>query len=493
MAQSPFPRMASLKTVETFRAHLSLHDIEIPVDDAVDAPAKSPLAQPFDGDGVHVGNRFCVLPMEGWDGELDGRPSEFTRRRWRRFGQSGAKLIWGGEAVAVRHDGRASPNQLQMNAATQPAIAALREELVASHRERFGTNADGDMFIGLQLTHSGRFAKPDSSDRPDPKTACVNPVLDRRFKTTPHVFADEELDRLIDRFVDAAKLADACGFDFVDVKQCHGYLGHELLGARNRAGRYGGSQDNRFRFVRSVIQAIQAAVPRLKIGVRLSAIDVVPYRKDADGIGEPEPMDPTSALAGFGVVSNDAVDAALDEPRALLAELHGLGVRWVCITAGTPYYSPHVTRPAFFPPMDGYQPPEDPLRGVARQLRATARLKAAFPDMAFVGSAYSYLQEFLPHVGQQTIRTGMTDFVGLGRIMLSYPDLPADVLSGAPLKRAAICRTFSDCTTGPRMGLISGCYPLDEFYKARPDAARILQVRTAMGKAKIAGPEGGAP
>jgi len=160
MAQSPFPRMASLKTVETFRAHLSLHDIEIPVDDAVDAPAKSPLAQPFDGDGVHVGNRFCVLPMEGWDGELDGRPSEFTRRRWRRFGQSGAKLIWGGEAVAVRHDGRASPNQLQMNAATQPAIAALREELVASHRERFGTNADGDMFIGLQLTHSGRFAKP---------------------------------------------------------------------------------------------------------------------------------------------------------------------------------------------------------------------------------------------------------------------------------------------------------------------------------------------
>ncbi|MEO8482571.1 MAG: NADH:flavin oxidoreductase [Acidobacteriota bacterium] len=483
MAQSPFPRMAALKTVDAFRAHLAQCDIQIPIDDAIAPPAESPLARPLEKDGVRVGNRFCVLPMEGWDGELDGSPSEFTRRRWRRFGQSGAKLIWGGEAVAVRHDGRASPNQLQMNAATQPAIAALREELVSSHRERFGANADADLFIGLQLTHSGRFAKPDASDRPDPKTACVNPVLDRRFKTTPHVFTDDELDRLIDQFIAAAKMAEACGFDFVDVKQCHGYLGHELLGARNREGRYGGSQENRFRFVRTVIQGIQAAVPRLKIGVRLSAIDVVPYRKDAHGVGEPEPMDPTSALAGFGVVSNDALDLALAEPRALLAELSSLGVRWICVTAGTPYYSPHVTRPAFFPPMDGYQPPEDPLRGVARQLRTTAALKAAFPEMVFVGSAYTYLQEFLPHVGQRTVREGMTDFVGLGRMMLSYPDMPADVLAGAPLKRGALCRTFSDCTTGPRMGLISGCYPLDEFYKARPDAATILQVRTAMGKA----------
>ncbi len=475
--------MASFKSVAALRAHLDQHDIRIPLDDALASPAASPLAQPLEHHGVRVGNRFCALPMEGWDGELDGRPSAFTRRRWRRFGQSGAKLIWGGEAVAVRHDGRASPNQLQMNAATQPAIAALRDELVTSHRERFGANADADMFIGLQLTHSGRFAKPDASDRPDPKTACVNPVLDRRFTTTPHVFTDDELDRLVDQFIAAAKMADACGFDFVDVKQCHGYLGHELLGARSRDGRYGGSQENRFRFVRSVIQGIQATVPRMTIGVRLSAVDVVPYRKDQDGVGEPEPMDPTSALAGFGVIPDDRLEPALAEPRALLTELSALGVRWICVTAGTPYYSPHVTRPAFFPPMDGYQPPEDPLRGVARQLQTTAALKAAFPEMVFVGSAYTYLQDFLPHVGQHTVRTGMTDFVGLGRIMLSYPDLPSDVLAGRPLQRGAICRTFSDCTTGPRMGLISGCYPLDEFYKARPDAARILQIRTAMGKA----------
>ena len=123
-----------------------------------------------------------------------------------------------------------------------------------------------------------------------------------------------------------------------------------------------------------------------------------------------------------------------------------------------------------FPPSDGYQPPEDPLRGVARQIDATARLKASFPDMVFVGSGYTYLQEWLPHVAQFNVRTGRTDFVGLGRAVLSYPRLAADVLSGAPLQRKSICRTFSDCTTGPRLGLVSGCYPLDPFYGSHPHA-----------------------
>jgi len=146
-------------------------------------------------------------------------------------------------------------------------------------------------------------------------------------------------------------------------------------------------------------------------------------------------------------------------------------VRWICTTAGSPYYSPHIQRPAAFPPSDGYQPPEDPLRGVARQIEATALLKSWFPDLVFVGSGYSYLQEWIPNVGQYNVRTGRTDFVGLGRSVLSYPRLPADVLSGAPLLRKAICRTFSDCTTGPRLGLVSGCYPLDPFYAAHPHAA----------------------
>nr|MBA3296413.1 NADH:flavin oxidoreductase [Acidobacteriota bacterium] len=138
-----------------------------------------------------------------------------------------------------------------------------------------------------------------------------------------------------------------------------------------------------------------------------------------------------------------------------------------------PYYCPHVQRPAAFPPSDGYEPPEDPLRGVARQIDATARLKSEFPEMAFVGSGYTYLQEWLAHVAEFTVRSGWTDFVGLGRLTLSYPEMPADVLAGAPLRRKAICRTFSDCTTGPRLGLVSGCYPLDPFYAAHPDAIQL--------------------
>ncbi len=478
MSRDRFPRVAALKTPAALRAHLTTSGIPLEFDDELAAPAASPLAQPIEADGLRAGNRFCILPMEGWDGTREGEPSELTRRRWQNFGRSGAKLIWGGEAVAVRHDGRASPNQVCLTARTAPAIAALRDALVAAHRERFGGNADRDLVIGLQLTHSGRFAKPDAPDRPAPLTASAHRILDKRFPGGVRQLTDEDLDRLIEDFVRAAQLAEAAGFHFVDVKQCHGYLGHELLGARSRPGRYGGSLENRTRFVREIISGIRAAAPRLKIGVRLSVFDLVPYRKDEQGVGMPEEPGVPAALDGFGLLDGEQLDAALAEARAVIGTLADLGVRWICVTAGSPYYCPHAQRPAFFPPMYGYQPPEDPLRGVARQIRATAMLKAAYPSVVFVGSAYSYLQEWLPYVAQHAVRQGLTDLAGLGRIAMSYPDLPADVLSGTPLKRGSLCRTFSDCTTGPRMGFVSGCYPLDPFYGKRPEAAEVLKVRT---------------
>jgi 2,4-dienoyl-CoA reductase-like NADH-dependent reductase (Old Yellow Enzyme family) len=157
--------------------------------------------------------------------------------------------------------------------------------------------------------------------------------------------------------------------------------------------------------------------------------------------------------------------------------LESLGIDLICTSAGSPYYNPHMQRPAAFPPSDGYQPPEDPLVGVARQIRATAELKAKHPTLTVVGSAYSYLQEWLPNVGQRAIRDGAADCVGLGRMVLSYWDLPADVLAGQPLARKRICRTFSDCTTAPRNGIVSGCYPLDAFYKARPEAQELAMIK----------------
>ena len=163
--------------------------------------------------------------------------------------------------------------------------------------------------------------------------------------------------------------------------------------------------------------------------------------------------------------------------------LERLGVRWICVTAGSPYYNPHVQRPAMFPPLDGYEPPEDPLRGVARQIEATAPLKRGFPHWSSSDRRYSYLQEWLPHVAQHACARGCADFVGLGRMVLSYPELPADVLAAAAAAQR-ICRTFSDCTTGPRMGLVSGCYPLDQFYTARPEA---IQIRRRCARHDIQG------
>jgi 2,4-dienoyl-CoA reductase-like NADH-dependent reductase (Old Yellow Enzyme family) len=467
-----YPRIASLKTADAFLRRLGELDLALPFDRDLAAGPDSPLAQPIARGGITVGNRFCILPMEGWDGTPDGRPSDLTRRRWHNFGRSGAKLIWGGEAFAVRHDGRANPNQLCMGPHAERELASLRDTLVTAHAEAHGRT--DDLYIGLQLTHSGRYARPNPGGRWEPMTAYVHPVLDRRFPTDTsiHRFTDDELRRLVEDFVRAARVAAAAGFQFVDVKHCHGYLGHELLTAIDRPGDFGGSFEGRTHFLRSIVSAIRSEVPGLGIGVRLSAFDAVPYRKNASEVGTPEIADEGYRNA-FGPLRTDAFLPSLDDARQFLRTLESLAIDWVCLSAGSPYYNPHIQRPALFPPSDGYLPPEDPLVGVARQIAVVGLLKREFPRLAIVGSGYSYLQEWLPHVGQAAVREGLTDLVGLGRMVLAYPDMPADILAGRPLTRQLICRTFSDCTSGPRNGLVSGCFPLDPFYKSHPDAVKL--------------------
>ena len=223
------------------------------------------------------------------------------------------------------------------------------------------------------------------------------------------------------------------------------------------------------------------------MGVRLSAFDFLPYRPDPalstpDLLGPGVPVDHEGALPyryGFGPDEQDPTQSGLDEAAGFLEVARGLGIRLFNITLGSPYYNPHLTRPALYPPSDGYQPPEDPLVGVMRHLAAVRDLKQRFPDLVLAGSGYTYLQEFLPQVAQAVVRAGWTDFVGLGRLMLSYPELPADLLAGRPLQRKRLCRTFSDCTTAPRNGMVSGCYPLDAHYKKSPEMARLTLVTKA--------------
>ncbi len=483
-----YPRVSSFKKVEDFRAHLAGLGAVMPCDDEIATAPESPLAKPFEIGGVGVGNRFAIQPMEGWDGSEDGQPSDLTRRRWRNFGYSGAKLIWGGEAFAVVPEGRANPNQLLAREENRAGIDELRQILLEAHRERYGSS--DDLLLGLQLTHSGRFCRPFRKDRMEPAILYRHPILDRKFGLDPDypLIEDAYIERLIDHYVAAAKIAGELGYHFVDIKHCHGYLGHEFLGAFTREGPFGGSFENRTRFVRNIIAGIRAEAPGLGIGVRLSAFDFVPFRPDPDvgeggklGRGVPEVY--ANCLPyeyGFGLDPGDPIEIDLTETERFIALLIDLGVELFNLSCGSPYYNPHIQRPALFPPSDGYQPPEDPLVGVARQVDMVARVKARFPAQAFVGSGYSYLQEYLPQVGQALVREGMVDFIGLGRMVLSYPELPRDALEQGQLQRRYICRTFSDCTTAPRNGMVSGCFPLDPFYKAREEAEQLKELKKSI-------------
>lgn len=472
-ARTAFLKMAAVTNAAHLREYCDQSGIRLPVDEAF-VPG-GPMARAVETAAGTSPNRWAILPMEGWDGTPHGLPTELTVRRWRNFGASGAGLIWGGEAVAVRHDGRANPNQLVLNTKNLAELERLRLELVAAHQAVMGEKSRP--VIGLQLTHSGRWARPNPGGKLEPWIAYHHPILDRRASTglAPRLMSDDDFERLIDDFIVAGELAAKAGFDFVDIKHCHGYLGHELLGAVQRAGKFGGSLENRARFLTSVAQGLKASVPGLALGMRLSVFDALPYKKGPDGTGIPENWEGKYPFAFGGDGTGTGMD--LVEPVAFLRLARDAGVRMVCTTAASPYYNPHLQRPAAQPPSDGYLPPEDPLAGVARQIEATSQLKSLLPGLVWIGSGYSYLQDWLGPVAQAAVGQGHTDLVGLGRMVLSYPTLPRDLEKGEGLDRKRICRTLSDCTTAPRNGLVSGCYPLDPYYKARPEAVQLRVIK----------------
>lgn len=478
-----FKKVPTLKTPEGLRQRLRDLNIQLPVDDAILMSPDSPMAQPIDLGGFKAGNRWAVHPMEGWDTTSDGKPTPDLERRWNRFAISGAKIIWGFEAMAVRHDGRANPHQLVLNAENAPLIRDAALRTVEAHAKRFGTS--DDLFWGFQLTHSGRFSRPNRHDKLEPLIAYRHPVLDRRYKIDPSIplATDDDLHALRDAFVEAAVLAQRSGARFIDFKQCHGYFGHELLSGFTRAGEYGGeSLEARTRFIRETLAGIRAAAPGLIIGVRLSAFDILPFKPGPDaGRGVPDDAYGEGDYRyGFGVNPKQPTEYDLHEPIALLKLFKEWGVAVVNVSCGSPYYNPHIQRPALYPPSDGYQPPEDPMVGVARQAQVVRELRAAVPGLPLISSGITYLQEFSVHVAQALVREGWTDAIGLGRMMLSYPEIIADSLEKGRIEGKLICRTFSDCTTAPRNGMKSGCFPLDPEYKKMPEALQLKEFKKSL-------------
>ena len=484
-------RIPSLKTIEAFGEHVRSLDLDLQFEPQMSVGDASALTRPLPFKGRTIGNRWTVHPMEGWDGTTTGGVTEPMIRRWQRFGESGGKIIWGGEAMAVRPDGRANPHQLILNEANKAGIAKLRETLLAAHQTHYGKT--DDLLMGFQLTHSGRFCRPHGPQM-EPRVAYRHPLLDKKFKVTSddQVFTDDDLKQLVEDYATAAKVAADIGADFVDVKHCHGYLLHEFLSAYTRPGAYGGSFENRTRLFREIVAAIRAVAPKMDIGVRLSAIDLVPFKPNPElaepgKLGPGMPEDYSQCLPyryAFGVDQKNPVAYDLAEPVQFLKLLESLGIQLVNLTAGSPYYNPHIQRPAIYPPSDGYQPPEDPLVGVARLINVVKQLKAQFPNLIIVGTGYSYLQEYLPQVAEYYVRHGHVDSVGIGRAVLSYPTMLAHATTRGKLETRYVCRTFSDCTTAPRNGIISGCYPLDKFYSEKPEFQKLKDVKKQAGAGK---------
>jgi 2,4-dienoyl-CoA reductase-like NADH-dependent reductase (Old Yellow Enzyme family) len=433
-----YPSLSQFGTAAEFAEYLDRAGIDLPFDDVVETGRSSPLAQPVPAHGFEIGNRWAILPLEGWDSDIDGKPTDASMERWARFGRSGAKLIWG-ESAAVRSDGRSSPGQLLIAPRTGTGLRRLRDAATSAHRDAFG--GTNDLKLGIQMTHSGRLSHPAPSGDHAPVTVRYHPQLDTTVGPPPDqpLLTDGQLYELIEDYVAAAKIVEEAGFDFVDLKACHGYLGHELLGAYERPGEFGGSFENRTRFLRTVVERVRAETPGLKLALRLSAFDTVAHRAGAGGVGEPMTSEPGRYWFGTDE-SGRHVD--LTEPISLLTTMRDMGVDLICVTGSAPYNAWHFQRPALKTKPGEYSTPENPLIGVARHIDVTSRLRRSVPGITTVGSGYSYLQKWLPNVAQATVRAGMTDLVGIARMQIAYPSFISDVMRGAALDIAAIEAAF---------------------------------------------------
>jgi 2,4-dienoyl-CoA reductase-like NADH-dependent reductase (Old Yellow Enzyme family) len=320
------------------------------------------------------------------------------------------------------------------------------------------------LVIGLQLTHSGRYSYR------KPLLACHDPYLDLLTKgkiDSLELLSDDYLERLADRYVEAARIAYQVGFQFVDIKQCHRYLLNEVLSAKTRPGRFGGSFENRTRLPRNIITRIRDEIPGLLIASRLSIFDSIPYRKGVGEKGEPVSWKPP-ILTAWGTSEQNPLQPDLSEPLSWIGEMKQLGVSLINLTLGNPYASPHLLRPFEYPPPDGYLAPEHPLVGVDRHVQLAGIVQKSFPDLPMVGSGYSYLQDFLFNAGAANIEDGRIKIVGVGRASLPQPDFALRLQENGKLDRKRICRTFSYCTAlmrskhHPLSQFPTGCPPFDK-------------------------------
>ncbi|MDI3534349.1 MAG: hypothetical protein PWQ82_714 [Thermosediminibacterales bacterium] len=389
------------------------------------------LEQPVHLGGKTIPNALSIHPMEGCDGTKDGKPDKLTYRRYERMARGGAGLIWI-EATAIVPEGRANPRQLFLCRQNVEAFSRLYDLIISTSQEEFGS--DYRPYTVLQLTHSGRYSKPEG--KPAPIIAAENPYLD---KSSLHyrIITDDELKQLEDRFVEAAVLAQKIGFDAVDIKSCHRYLISELLSAHTRNGEYGGSFENRTRFLLNIVDKIKTRLgDSIDIAVRLNAYDAIPYPY------------------GWGVDAEDDSKPDLAEPIKLVELLKEKGVKLINITCGNPYYNPHIGRPF---DTGGYSSPEHPLMGVLRLLQTARDIQKSVPEVSIIATGFSWLREFAALIAAGGIEAGWFRIAGFGRQAFAYPDFPKDILLHGAMERRKCCIACSKCTEIMRRGGTTGC------------------------------------
>lgn len=420
------------KDLTQLRAELERLGISLPLSENL-ACLQEPLTLQ---DGHTVQGRIAIQPMEGCDGNADGSPAELTLRRYRRFAGSGAGLIWA-EAVAVTPEGRANPRQLWLTEDNLDAFKAMTEQI----REiSLKENGFAPLII-LQATHSGRYSKPTGT--PAPIIAYQNPLFEKDAPIDPaRIITDDRLKELEEAYGKTARLAEAAGFDGVDIKACHRYLVSELLSAYNRPGAYGGSFENRTRFYRNALSSAKAHVSgRMLITSRLNVYDGFPYPY------------------GFGVSPAGGLQPDLAEPIRLVKALREeTGMELLDITIGNPYVNPHVNRPYDAGP---YVPEEHPLEGVARMFACIGQIARAVPDMKIISSGHSYLRQLSPYLAAGAVETGVSAMAGFGREFFAYPDFPKDLFKTGALAPEKCCIACGKCSELMRAGSMAGCVVRD--------------------------------
>ena len=414
----------SYRHLDELKEDIILSGAELPVSESLDILKTSlPL-----GDKI-LSNRLAVHPMEGCDGTAEGAPGELTFRRYERFGAGGAGLLWM-EACAVTGEGRGNARHLYLNRDTMPAFKKLFDGMIASAKA--ASDDDFRPYTVLQLTHSGRYSKP-YPDATAIVTVAENPYLDPVSNPKRRLITDEELEHLENMYVETAYLAKETGFDAVDVKACHRYLISELLSAHTREGHYGGSFENRVRFLLNIIDRIKARVD-IDVALRINAYDAIPYP--------------------YGWGTDEKGRPAPDEPRRLMQILWEKGVRLVNITAGNPYYNPHIGRPADVGP---YTAPEHPIESAARMLHIIKEMKAAAPDMTLVGTGFSWFREYGANLAAGCIEQGWMDIAGFGRQSFAYPGFARDIMTDGAMLHRKCCIACTKCTELMRFGGQAGC------------------------------------